>query len=76
LATSTHALALDDVGEGNQSAYNASFKALDVNNSAITSKIKGSLLKDEGLKILKVGVKTNHDIVLLSGFIEAEDQID
>ena len=41
----------------------------------ITSKVKGSLLKDEGLKSLKVSVKTNHGVVLLSGFVETEDQI-
>jgi hyperosmotically inducible protein len=46
-----------------------------VKDSVITSKVKGSLLKDEGLKSLKVSVKTNHGVVLLSGFVETEDQI-
>ncbi|MDP3088276.1 MAG: BON domain-containing protein [Methylotenera sp.] len=46
-----------------------------LSDSVITSKVKGSLLKDEGLKSLKVSVKTNHGIVLLSGFVETEDQI-
>lgn len=46
-----------------------------VSDSVITSKVKGSLLKDEGLKSLKVGVKTHQGVVLLSGFVETEDQI-
>ncbi|MDI1299320.1 BON domain-containing protein [Methylotenera sp.] len=46
-----------------------------VKDSVITSKVKGSLLKDEGLKSLKVSVKTNQAVVLLSGFVETEDQI-
>jgi hyperosmotically inducible protein len=44
-------------------------------DSVITSKVKGNLLKDEGLKSLKVSVKTNHGVVLLSGFVETEAQI-
>jgi hyperosmotically inducible protein len=46
-----------------------------VKDSVITSKVKASLLKDEGMKSLKVSVKTNHGVVLLSGFVETEDQI-
>jgi hyperosmotically inducible periplasmic protein len=46
-----------------------------VKDSVITSKVKGNLLKDEGLKSLKVSVKTHHGVVLLSGFVETEDQI-
>lgn len=127
-AVSTQVFALDDLDNVNQSAYTASFKALDVDNSntltkseakkeklfskhfteadknndatldeqeytnykskseqksvkriakdsVITSKVKGNLLKDEGLKSLKVSVKTNQGVVLLSGFVETEDQI-
>lgn len=44
-------------------------------DSFITSKVKGNLLKDEGLKSLKVSVKTHQGVVLLSGFVETEDQI-
>jgi hyperosmotically inducible protein len=44
-------------------------------DTMITSKVKGNLLKDEGLKSLEVSVKTNHGVVLLSGFVETEDQI-
>lgn len=44
-------------------------------DSMITSKIKGNLMKDEGLKSLKVHVKTHQGVVLLSGFVETEDQI-
>ncbi len=44
-------------------------------DSVITSKVKGRLLKDEGMKSLKVSVKTYQGVVLLSGFVETEDQI-
>jgi hyperosmotically inducible periplasmic protein len=44
-------------------------------DSVITTKVKGNLLKDEGLKSLKVSVKTHQGVVLLSGFVETEDQI-
>jgi hyperosmotically inducible protein len=44
-------------------------------DSMITSKIKGNLMKDEGLKSLQVHVKTHQGVVLLSGFVETEDQI-
>lgn len=46
-----------------------------VKDSVITSKVKGNLLKDEGLKSLNVKVKTNQGVVLLSGFVETADQI-
>jgi hyperosmotically inducible protein len=46
-----------------------------VGDSVITSKVKGSLLKDEGLKSLNVSVKTHQGVVILSGFVETEDQI-
>ena len=46
-----------------------------VKDSVITSKVKGNLLKDEGLKSLKVSVKTNQGVVMLSGFVETENQI-
>jgi hyperosmotically inducible protein len=44
-------------------------------DSWITSKVKGKLLKDEGLKSLKVSVETHQGVVLLSGFVATEDQI-
>ncbi|HLD10012.1 MAG TPA: BON domain-containing protein [Methylophilaceae bacterium] len=46
-----------------------------VSDSVITSKVKGKLLKDEGLKSLKVSVETHQGVVLLSGFVATEDQI-
>lgn len=46
-----------------------------VSDSVITSKVKAALLKDEGLKSLKVSVKTHDGIVQLSGFVDSEDQI-
>lgn len=44
-------------------------------DSVITSKVKGKLLKDEGLKSLKISVETNQGEVILSGFVTTEDQI-
>jgi hyperosmotically inducible protein len=44
-------------------------------DSVITSKVKGKMLKDEGLKSLKVSVETHQGVVLLSGFVATEDQI-
>ena len=44
-------------------------------DSFITSKVKANLLKDEGFKSLKVSVKTYQGTVMLSGFVETEDQI-
>lgn len=46
-----------------------------VSDSVITSKVKGKLLKDEGMKSLKVSVETHQGVVLLSGFVATEDQI-
>jgi hyperosmotically inducible periplasmic protein len=44
-------------------------------DSMITSKVKGNLLKEEGLKSMKVHVKTHQGVVLLSGFVDTEAQI-
>lgn len=44
-------------------------------DSWITSKVKSKLLGDEGMKSLKVSVETHQGVVLLSGFVESENQI-
>jgi hyperosmotically inducible protein len=44
-------------------------------DSSITSKIKANLLKDSGLKSLKVSVETHQGIVILSGFVKTAAQI-
>lgn len=44
-------------------------------DTAITSKVKTALLKDQGMKGLKVSVKTNHGVVLLSGFVDSAEQV-
>lgn len=46
-----------------------------VSDSYITSKVKAALLKDEGMKSMKVSVKTEGGVVQLSGFVDSEDQI-
>jgi hyperosmotically inducible protein len=45
------------------------------NDSLITSKVKASLLKEEGLKSMNVSVTTYKGTVLLSGFVETENQV-
>jgi len=45
------------------------------NDSLITSKVKAKLLGDEGLKSFSVSVETSHGVVLLSGFVATEAQI-
>lgn len=46
-----------------------------MSDSYITSKVKAALLKDEGMKSLKVSVKTHDGVVQLSGFVDTEEQI-
>jgi hyperosmotically inducible protein len=45
------------------------------NDSLITSKVKANLLKEEGIKSLKVSVETHQGVVVLSGFVDTEAQI-
>jgi hyperosmotically inducible periplasmic protein len=46
-----------------------------VKDSWITSKVKTMLLKDEGMKSMKVSVETHQGVVLLSGFVDTPEQI-
>lgn len=46
-----------------------------VDDSVITTKVKASLLKEEGFKGLKVSVETHKGVVLLSGFVDNSAQI-
>jgi hyperosmotically inducible protein len=46
-----------------------------MSDTMVTSKVKGSLLKDEGLKSMKVHVKTHQGVVILSGFVDTKDQV-
>ena len=43
-----------------------------VDDAAITSKVKGALLGDSGLKSFDIGVETYKDVVQLSGFVNSE----
>jgi len=45
-----------------------------VTDNVITAKVKAALVKDRAVSALKVNVKTDKDIVLLSGFVENEQQ--
>ena len=42
-----------------------------VDNSAVTSKVKTALMKDQGLSALKIDVNTYKDTVQLSGFVNS-----
>lgn len=48
-------------------------KAL-IDDSVITAKIKAAFVKDRDVTALKVNVKTDQGIVLLSGFVQNEQQ--
>ena len=45
-----------------------------VDDSVITSKVKAALLKDRALSALAVSVETRHGTVLLSGFVDNQNQ--
>ncbi|OAM52730.1 transporter [Methylovorus sp. MM2] len=46
-----------------------------VNDSVITSKVKASILKQQGFDGLEVSVETHKGVVQLSGFVDHKDQI-
>jgi len=43
-----------------------------VDDAAITSKVKGALLGDSGLKSFDISVETYKDVVQLSGFVNSD----
>jgi hyperosmotically inducible protein len=45
-----------------------------VDDSVITARVKAALLKDSSKSLLAVSVETHRGTVLLSGFVESEDQ--
>ena len=47
-----------------------------VDNSVITAKIKGILLKDEILKAFQISVETYKGTVQLSGFVDSQQSVD
>jgi hypothetical protein len=47
-----------------------------IDDSVITSKVKGLLLVDEALKAFQVRVETYNGVVLLSGFVDTQKTID
>lgn len=42
-----------------------------IDNSVITTKVKGAILKEPSLKTLQINVKTYKDTVQLSGFVDS-----
>ncbi|HED00080.1 MAG TPA: BON domain-containing protein [Proteobacteria bacterium] len=47
-----------------------------LDDSVITAKIKGLLVKDLTLKSFAISVETFRGVVILSGFVDSNDQID
>lgn len=47
-----------------------------LNDTEITAKIKAELIKDAGIKSLKIDVETYKGVVLLSGFVDTQQQIE
>jgi hyperosmotically inducible periplasmic protein len=45
-----------------------------IDDSTITAKIKAELIKEVGLQSLEISVETHKGDVILSGFVESEDQ--
>ena len=41
----------------------------------VAARIKAELLKDTGIRGLRISVETHHGQVILSGFVESENQI-
>ena len=46
-----------------------------LDDSTVTARIKAELLKDTGIRGLRISVETHHGQVILSGFVESENQI-
>lgn len=46
-----------------------------VDDSVITSKVKSKLIEDQALKAFQIDVETFRGDVLLSGFVDSQDQI-
>ncbi|MBJ6723735.1 BON domain-containing protein [Geomesophilobacter sediminis] len=44
-----------------------------VDDSVITSKVKGEIFREPGLKSLQINVKTYQGVVQLSGFVDSTD---
>jgi osmotically-inducible protein OsmY len=42
-----------------------------IDNSVITTKVKAAILEEPSLKSFQISVKTNKDIVQLSGFVDS-----
>lgn len=46
-----------------------------LDDSTVTARIKAELLKDTGIRGMRISVETHHGQVILSGFVESEEQI-
>jgi osmotically-inducible protein OsmY len=47
-----------------------------IDNSVITTKVKGAILEEPSLKTLQISVKTYKGVVQLSGFVDSKDMVD
>ena len=57
-----------------QSVYDRMRAGTFVSDRVITAKVKAALVKDKGVSALAVKVDTNNGTVLLSGFVNNEQQ--
>lgn len=57
-----------------QSSYDGMRTTAFVSDSTITAKVRAALVKDREAPGLKVNVKTDHGVVLLSGFVANQQQ--
>ncbi|MDP2707725.1 MAG: BON domain-containing protein [Burkholderiales bacterium] len=46
-----------------------------IDDSVITAKVKAAFVKDPDVKVLEVSVKTDKAVVMLSGFVDNEKQV-
>ena len=45
-----------------------------VDDAAVSTKVRGELVKDQALKAFQIHVETMQDVVQLSGFVDSADQ--
>ncbi len=67
-------LALDEY-ENYKSVQQQKNVSLFIDDATITARIKADLLKDNGIKGMKISVETHKGEVILSGFVETDQQM-
>lgn len=67
-------LSADEFANGKSEAQQAHMKSF-LEDSTITAKVKADLLKDNGIRGLAISVETHRGQVILSGFVDNEQQV-